>query len=77
MKGIPVLRIEDFCKTGSGGTPSRSQMDRFYEGGTIPWIKSGELRESVINSAEEFVTEAALKETSIKLVPAGALLVAM
>lgn len=77
VKGIPVLRIDDFCKTGSGGTPSRTQMDRFYEGGTIPWIKSGELRESIINGAEEYVTEAALKETSIKLVPAGALLVAM
>lgn len=52
-------------------------MERYYEGGTIPWIKSGELRESVINAAEEHVTNAALKESSIKLVPAGAILLAM
>ena len=40
-------------------------------------MKSGELRESVINKTEEYVTEAALKETNVKLVPAGALLLAM
>jgi type I restriction enzyme S subunit len=52
-------------------------MERYYGGGTIPWIKSGELRESVINSAEEHVTDAALKESSIKMVPSGAILLAM
>jgi type I restriction enzyme S subunit len=72
-----AVKIADFCKTGSGGTPSRSQIERYYEGGSIPWVKSGELRESVINQAAEYVTEAALKESSIKLVPAGAILLAM
>jgi type I restriction enzyme S subunit len=74
---VKTVRLSDFCTTGSGGTPSRSKLERYYEGGTIPWIKSGELRESVINRAEEHVTDAALKESSIKLVPAGAILLAM
>ncbi|MDP2222555.1 MAG: restriction endonuclease subunit S [Hydrogenophaga sp.] len=77
MSGVPHVAIGDFCQTGSGGTPSRDQMARYYDGGTIPWVKSGELRESVITSTEEHVTEAALKETSVKLVPKNALLVAM
>lgn len=77
MTSTKAVRIADFCKTGSGGTPSRSQTERYYEGGIIPWIKSGELREAVINNAAEYVTEAALKESSIKLVPAGAILLAM
>jgi type I restriction enzyme S subunit len=71
------LCIGDFCKTGSGGTPSRSEFARYYEGGTIPWIKSGELRENVIHESEEYVSEVALRETSIKLVPKGAILLAM
>jgi type I restriction enzyme S subunit len=74
---LKTARLSDFCVTGSGGTPSRNKLERYYEGGTIPWIKSGELRESVINRAEEHVTDAALKESSIKLVPAGAILLAM
>lgn len=52
-------------------------MDRYYEGGVISWVKSGELRESLITATEERVTETALMETGIKLVPAGAILLAM
>ncbi len=77
MTDLKNLIISSFCLTGSGGTPSRSKMERYYENGTIPWVKSGELRESVINKTEEYVTESALKESSIKLVPAGAILLAM
>ena len=77
MMAWNTARIESFCTTGTGGTPSRSRLDRYYEGGTIPWVKSGELRETVINDTEEHVTEAALQETNVKLVPAGAVLLAM
>jgi type I restriction enzyme S subunit len=72
-----TVQISQFCKTGTGGTPSRSDMERFYANGTIPWVKSGELRENIISETSEHVTDAALRETSIKLVPAGALLLAL
>ena len=72
-----VARIEDFCSTGTGGTPPRDRADRYFDGGTIPWVKSGELRESILTNTEEHVTEKALKETGIKLVPSGAILLAM
>jgi len=71
----PLVAISDFCQTGSGTTPSRTG-DGYY-GGDIPWIKSGELREKEILVSEEFVTDKALRETSLKIVPAGAILVAM
>jgi len=73
----PALRLGDFCKTGSGGTPSRQSESRYYEGGTIPWVKSGELRESVIYQTEEHITPDALNESSAKLVPKNAILLAM
>ena len=68
--------IGTFCDTGSGGTPTRDRAAEFY-GGSIPWVKSGELRESIILNASETITEAGLANSSAKLVPAGALLVAM
>jgi len=67
--------ISSFCTTSSGGTPNRSKPE--YYGGNIPWVKSGELRETVVLSASEHITEQAIKESSAKVVPAGALLVAM
>ena len=69
--------LADFCRTGSGGTPSRKKMQRYYEGGTIPWVKSGELREEVITSTDESITQAALRETNVKLVPKDAVLLAL
>lgn len=73
---MKFLRIDSFCKTGSGTTPSRNKQDLYYGGG-IPWVKSGELRESVIAETEETVTEQALAETPLKIAPKGSVLVAM
>ena len=71
-----MLAIGDFCRTGSGGTPSRKEASRYF-GGNIPWVKSCELREGVINETEETITELAVIESSAKFIPKGALLVAM
>lgn len=70
------MPISSFCSTGSGGTPSRANVGDYY-GGKILWVKSGELREDVILDTEEKITELAIKESSAKLVPKGALLIAM
>ena len=71
-----TLQISEFCRTGSGTTPSRRNVS-YYENGSYPWVKSGELRENIIYDTEEHVTELALKNTSLKLIPKGAILVAM
>src|ERR1700720_2903021 len=77
MTGWDSMRLASFCTTGSGATPSRGKLALYYDGGTIPWVKSGELREKVITETEEHVTEAALRETNVKMVPSGALLLAL
>jgi type I restriction enzyme, S subunit len=75
VSAYPQLTIDEFCVTGSGGTPSRA--NREYYGGSIPWVKSGELREDVITDTEEKITERAISESSAKIVPSGAILLAM
>lgn len=77
MSSCQLVRIGEFCTIGSGSTPSREKAERYFRHGRIPWVKSGELRETVIVDTEEHVTEVALEETSVKLIPAGALLLAM
>ncbi|BCE02797.1 restriction endonuclease subunit S [Marinicellulosiphila megalodicopiae] len=71
----PLVAIEEFCSTGSGGTPSRNKSE-FYNG-SIPWIKSGDLRENVVTQASEFITPEAIEKSSAKLVKSGAILLAM
>lgn len=68
--------IKEFAETGSGATPSRSKQE-YFKNGDIPWVKTGELKDSFINDTEEHITELALKETSLRLFPANTLLIAM
>ena len=60
---------------GAGSTPSRSNPS--YYGGTIPWFKSGELKADYITKSEEFISERALKECSLRLNLPGDVLIAM
>lgn len=69
------IRLGDHACTQSGGTPSRS--NRSYYEGSIPWFKSGELKDGLLNDSEEHISEAALADSSAKLVPSGTLLMAM
>lgn len=68
-------RLADLATTASGGTPSRNDASNF--GGSIPWVKSGELRDGVVTATEETISDKGLATSSAKLFPAGTLLVAM
>ena len=75
MKSWKKSVIGQCCKVGSGGTPNRKNPE--YYQGTIPWIKTGEINWNWIDSSEETISEDGLKNSSAKLYPAGAVLVAM
>lgn len=68
-------RLGDIADTTSGGTPDRKNSN--YYGGTIPWVKSGELEDSFISETEEQLTSEGLKNSSAKVFPDGTLLMAM
>ena len=48
-----------------------------YYGGTIPWLKTGDLNDDYVKDIPERITDKALKETSVKLNPEGSVLIAM
>ena len=68
--------IGDVADTTSGGTPSRKRS-RYYMDGTIPWVKSGELRDGVVSNAEESITKEALDSSSARVFPKDTPLVAL
>jgi len=66
-----------FSKIGSGTTPPTSER-KWYEGGTVNWVTTGELREGVIYGTETKVNVEAIKEFSaLKIHPAGSVVIAM
>lgn len=68
--------LGELARVSSGMTPLRGNK-AFYDGGTIPWITSGDLHQGLITKPTQFVTQRALDETHLKFIPAGSLLVAM
>ncbi len=67
--------IEICTKISSGGTPSSRQAD--YYGGDIPWLRTQEVDYGVIRSTGMTITEAGLKDSSAKWIPANCVIVAM
>ena len=68
-----VKRLGEICDVVSGGTPSRARSE-FWDGGTIPWIKIGNIKEKYVREADEFITEEGLAGSSAKMLPKGTIL---
>lgn len=70
------IQLGDIGRWKAGGTPSRSNS-KYYENGTIPWLKTGDLTDGIIKSVEEYITEEAIENSSAHINPSGAVLIAM
>ena len=68
--------LGDIAFMTSGGTPS-SKISAYYENGTIPWVRSGELENGAIRDTEIKITQAGLDNSSAKIFPKGTLLIAL
>lgn len=66
-------KLGDICKTFSGGTP-KSGKTRYYENGTISFIRSGEIHD---DKTELRITKDGLNESSAKMVDIGDVLYAL
>ena len=71
------VSLHEVCqRVTSGGTPSR-RNPAYYEAGVWPWVKTQELKDGWIDDTEEHITDAAIAESSAKVLPANTVLLAM
>lgn len=66
--GVPFKPLAAIGEWYGGGTPSKSRPD-FWKNGTIPWVSPKDMGRFVVDSAEDSITEAAVKGSATKLVP--------
>ena len=71
------MKLGQIAEIKSGSTPLRTEYERYFKDGTIPWVKTMDLNNGFICSTNESITLAAISETSCKIFPAGTILVAM
>ncbi len=74
MPEWPLRRVGDLADWRGGMTPSMANP-AFWEGGDIPWISSREVVGDVLSDTIRKVTNLAVQETSLRLVPPGSVAV--
>ena len=76
-EGWRMGTLGEFCKKmKSGGTPSRNHNE-YWNKKDYRWLKSGEIYNNIVVDVEEYISEDGLKNSSAKIIPAGAVIMAM
>ncbi|MDP4535584.1 restriction endonuclease subunit S [Alkalimonas collagenimarina] len=63
-------------KSYSGGTPTAGNPE-YYDGGSIPWLRTQEVKFTDIESVDVMITPAALKNSATKWIPENCVIVAI
>lgn len=73
--GFKTLKeiVKSYC---TGATPNKGHLE-YYEGGTIPWLRTQDVKFNEIYEINSFVTDIAVKETGVKWIPANCVIVAI
>ena len=66
--GTQRVPLRDVGKWYGGGTPSKERAD-YWTLGTIPWISPKDMGRTLVDSTEDYITEAAVAASATKLVP--------
>lgn len=71
--GWEVVNFKDMGRFISGATPSKARQD--YWNGSTPWVSPKDMKVPQIYDSQDHVTESAFKETNLKLLAPGHLLI--
>ncbi len=74
---VPMVPLNEISLSVCTGVTPRAGNPEYYNGGTIPWLRTQEVRFVDIWDTEMKVTERAMTETSLKWVPANSVIIAI
>lgn len=74
--GVRFVTIGEAATVTAGATPSKS-VASYWTNGTIPWLSSGEVNKGTIHEADIFITQEGYDSCSTRMVPAGAVVIAL
>lgn len=73
MTGFALERLSNLCEINIGRTPSRSVRE--YWGHGSPWLSIADMNQGrALSRTKEQITDAAVRDANMRLVPAGAVL---
>ena len=75
--GVEHVKLGDVAESVKSGATPKARTAEYYDNGTIPWLRTNEVKFNTITSTEMMVTEKALAETPIKWIEAPSVVVAI
>ncbi len=75
-KGWEWCKLGWIGNWGAGATPAKGNPE-YYDNGTIPWLRTGELNNAIVYDSEIKVTPKALEKCSLRMCHVGDVLIAM
>ena len=68
-----MVRLRDLGTWAGGNTPSKANL-AYWTDGTVPWVSPKDMKVHEITSSEDRITELALSDGRVSMVPAGSVL---
>lgn len=72
-----IVKLKWKASTTSGGTPTTSKYEDYYEDGDIPWIRTTDLNNDKLNETPIMITPKAVRDSACSLLPKDSVLIAM
>ena len=72
----PAVSLGEICTFMTGGTPT-STMAEYYEGGTVPWLVSGDIHGFEIVDCKKRITPKAVVNSNARVLPKDSVLIAL
>ncbi|EOC5885983.1 restriction endonuclease subunit S [Vibrio vulnificus] len=72
-----VTKLKWKTSTTSGGTPTTSKYEMYYQDGYIPWIRTTDLNNGKLLETPVNITSKALADTACSILPKNSILLAM
>ncbi|MEQ1805586.1 MAG: restriction endonuclease subunit S [Burkholderiaceae bacterium] len=73
MSGVTMTPLRDLGEWSGGNTPSKANS-AYWDNGTVPWVSPKDMKVDEIASSEDRITDQALADGRVSIVPAGSVL---
>lgn len=75
--GIEIKSLKEIVKSYCTGATPKKGTAEFYDGGTVPWLRTQDVRFNEIHTIDSYVTNEAVEKTGIKWIPANCVIIAI